>query len=243
MSSPESGSLEIERSAGIATLTFAHPKANCLPLSLLAGLAEAITNAGREHDIRVVVLQSTGCGSFCGGASFDEFKRIATLEEGIEFFLGFARILLAIRACPRFVVARVQGKSVGGGVGILAASDYALAHSSAAIRLSEFELGLGPFTIGLAVERKIGASQFGMMSIDAEWRDAAWAQRHGIYAGVYPKHEVLDTVLREFVQKLAGRSELATKELKQMLWTGTEEWPQILPERARISAELLLAAK
>ncbi len=171
---------------GIAVVAFQHPMSNSLPGAILRKLAETITEMGNNEAAKVIILRSEGEKAFCAGASFDELITIDNKEDGLKFFSGFAMVINAIRKCPKFVIARVQGKAVGGGVGLAAAADYTFAVESAAVKLSELAVGIGPFVVGPAVERKIGLSAFAELSIDAtSWRDAQWAQQKGLYAAVF----------------------------------------------------------
>ena len=236
-----SGVVTCSVEAGIANVSFYHPKGNSLPASLLRDLASRITSVGRRPDVRVVVLRSAGSGTFCAGASFDELKQIADPAAGKEFFMGFARVILAMRDCPRLVVARVHGKVVGGGVGLVAASDYAIATVDAPARLSEVAVGIGPFVVGPAIERKIGKAAFTSMAIDADWRDAHWATAHGLYTRVADNVAALDQVLGTLVHKIAGYNPDAMSQLKSALWEGTDHWPELLESRAAMSGTLVLS--
>lgn len=239
---PENGSITTEISDRIATITFHHPKGNSLPGKMLRNLADSITEAGQNEETRVVVLRSRGDGAFCAGASFDELIAISDYEEGKRFFMGFALVLNAMRKCPKLVVVRVQGKTVGGGVGVASAGDYTLAHTSAAVKLSELALGIGPFVVGPAVQRKIGSSAFGTLSIDAtSWYDADWALENGLYNKVCDSHEKLDREVDALAGQLAQSSPQAMKELKTVLWKGTDYWDSLLEQRAEISGRLVLS--
>jgi methylglutaconyl-CoA hydratase len=226
---------------GVARITFGHPKSNSLPGSLLRKIASIIDEVGSNPAARVIVLQSAGEGAFCAGASFSELQSISDAHTGREFFLGFSHVILAIRRCPKFVIARVQGKAVGGGVGVAAAADYTLALESSAAKLSELALGIGPFVVGPAVERRIGLSAFAEMSIDYDWRSAAWCKSKGLYHHTFPDIAQLDNAVDALVAKLSASSPEAMAELKAVLWQGTEHWEQLLPERAEISGRLVLS--
>src|SRR5690349_12146100 len=178
---PPNGRVAVEITDGIATVRFGHPKGNSLPGALLRELAERIADVGRDARARVIVLRSDGTGPFCAGASFDELTAIADEAAGKEFFSGFARVILAMLRCPQLVVTAVHGKVAGGGVGIVAASDYAIAIESAACKLSELAVGIGPFVVGPVIERKIGLAAFQGMAVDADWRDARWSHLQGLY--------------------------------------------------------------
>lgn len=227
---------------GIATITFFHPQSNSMPGELLRKLAFEINNAGNNADAKVIVLKSEGEKSFCAGASFDELISIADLETGKKFFSGFAGVINAMRTAPKFVLVRVQGKAVGGGVGIASAADYTLAVNSAAIKLSELAVGIGPFVVGPAVERKIGTAAFCELAINAtEWRDAKWATDKGLYANIYETIPQLDEAVNQLAEKLANSNPEAMQLLKKAFWQGTENWETLLIERAEMSGKLVLS--
>jgi len=236
------GGVDVHRSQGIATITFYHPQSNSLPGAVLRSLAENIENEGKHEDSRVIVLQSVGDKAFCAGASFDELIAIDDLETGKRFFSGFAMVINALRQCPKLVIGRVQGKAVGGGVGIASSVDYCFAVETAAVKLSELAVGIGPFVVGPAVERKIGVSGMSQLAIDAtEWRSARWAEQHGLYAQVFSNAEEMDAAIQTLAQKLASSNPEAMLELKKIFWAGTEHWDQLLIERAGISGKLVLS--
>ncbi len=241
MTEPASGTVTSRLDGGIATVSFSHPKGNSLPGALLAMLAEQVTAAGNDARARVIVLRSEGEGAFCAGASFQELQAITTAQQGTAFFMGFARLILAMVRCPKFVIARVQGKAVGGGVGVIAASDYALAHAGAAVKLSELAVGIGPFVVGPVIERKIGPAAFGALAVHATgWRDAGWARDRGLFADTHDSVEALDTAVDSLARELAGSSPEAMARLKRVLWQGTDHWEALLPERAAMSGALVL---
>lgn len=226
---------------GVATVSFFHPKSNSLPGQLLADIADAVTSCGKNEQAKVVVLKSEGERAFCAGASFDELLSIKDETGGKTFFMGFATLILAIRACPKFVIARIQGKAVGGGVGVAAAADYALATDRASIKLSELAIGFGPFVIGPAVERKMGTAAFTTLTIDTQWRDAQWAQNNGLYVDIFPSIEALDEAVAALASKLADYNPEAMAALKKILYQGTDHWPELLEERAAYSGRLVLS--
>ena len=237
----QDGTVTVAVADGIATITFFHPKRNALPASILRQLAEAIDAAALNPEARVVILASEGAGTFCAGASFDELRAIRTAEEGKEFFSGFARVILAMRRCPKIVIGRIQGKAVGGGVGLVAATDYSFALHTASIRLSELAVGLGPFVVGPVIERKIGRAAFGAITLDTDWRDAEWAQQHGLYTRVMDTEAAMDSVLPALAHRLRGVNPDALAQTKRMLWEGTNHWETLLFERAAISGRLALS--
>ena len=226
---------------GIADVCFGHPKSNSLPSLVLRALADEITALGGRDDVRVVVLRSYGAGAFCAGASFDELSSIRDKDQGKEFFLGFARVIVAMTRCAKPIVARVHGKTVGGGVGIVAASDYAIATENASLRLSELAVGIGPFVVGPAIERKIGPGAFAAMALDADWRDAAWGERHGLYARVCATTADLDAAVSKTAQSLSRANPDAVQRIKQIASSGTDDWPTLLDERAAMSGTLVLS--
>jgi methylglutaconyl-CoA hydratase len=236
------GYVNSNTAGGIATVTFHHPKSNSLPGHLLRGMAKAIEEAGKDPDVRVIILRSDGEKAFCAGASFDELVSIDSKEKGLEFFSGFALVINAIRKAPVFVVGRIHGHTVGGGVGLACAVDIAYAHESASARLSELAIGIGPFVVGPAVERKTGAGTFGVLSATpALRRSSAWCEARGIYAEVFPTLEALDARIDAHAKELAAYSPEAMADLKKVMWRGTEDWDALLPERAAISGRLVLS--
>ena len=237
----ETGRVQSATVDGVATITFSHPKSNSLPGKLLAELATEVTRAAGDANAKVILLQSEGEGVFCAGASFAELQAIKDPEGGKRFFMGFVNLILAMIRAPKFVVTRVQGKVVGGGVGIVAASDYAMATRDAELKLSELAVGLGPFIVGLPIQKKIGMGAFSAMSIDADWRSAKWARRNGLYADVQPDIKALDEALSTRVMMLASSNPLAMAKLKRVFWEGTDDWPTQLDARATMSGTLALS--
>jgi methylglutaconyl-CoA hydratase len=236
------GTVETKVNGAIASVVFFHPKSNSMPGSLLTRLASEITDLASHSGVKVIVVRSEGDGAFCAGASFDELKAVKDAASGREFFSGFAKVMLAMIRAPQFVVTRVHGKITGGGVGLVAAADYALATDKAALKLSELALGLGPFVIGPAVQRKVGHAQFAALSIDAAWRDAHWGERHGLYARVLASVTELDAALEQLTTFLSQANPEAIKQLKSALWSDTADWEQLLDRRAAISGALALSA-
>jgi methylglutaconyl-CoA hydratase len=234
------GYVRVERRGTISHIEFFHSQSNSLPSAVLGDLAKAIRDEGQDPAVRVIVLRSGGDRVFCGGASFTELSSISTEAHGLAFFSGFAHVINAIRTVPKFVIGRVQGKAVGGGVGLASAVDYCIATQHAAVKLSELAVGIGPFVVGPAVERKMGLSAMSQLAMDAtEFRSAAWAQQYGLYAQVVDDAVALDAAVDALAERLAGQSVEATAALKQALWQGTEHWGELLLERAAISGRLV----
>jgi len=242
MNNHQEGYVKTEHDHGIATIEFYHPQSNSLPSKILNDLAKAINDAGSNQSYNVIVLRSAGNGAFCAGASFDELMSIKTEAEGLQFFSGFANVINAIRKSHKFVIGRIHGKAVGGGVGLACACDYAIATEAASIKLSELAIGIGPFVIGPAVERKTGKNGYTALAMDAtEWRTAGWAKRQNIYSEMYTTIEECDDAVNALADRLAHSSPQAMQELKKVFWEGTENWNKLLAERAAMSGRLVLS--
>lgn len=226
---------------GIATVSFSHPKGNSLPGALLTKLAAEITAQGVRRDVSVIVLRSEGTGPFCAGASFDELTAIRDAAAGKEFFSGFARVVMAMVRAPKFVLTRVHGKAAGGGVGVVAASDFSVAVRGASAKLSELAIGIGPFVVGPCIEKKIGLAAFSAMTVDADWRDSEWCERHGLYSRLLASVGEMDASLDALAATLARSNPDAMARLKQVFWAGTEHWESLLAERAAMSGSLVLS--
>lgn len=236
------GSLYTSINNHIATVEFGHPASNSFPSELLDRLTKALNELSENDDVHLIVLKSEGERAFCAGASFDELMTISTLSEGKEFFSGFANVINAMRTCSKLIVGRVQGKAVGGGVGLISACDYALATEAAAIKLSELSIGIGPFVIAPAVERKMGKAALTELTLAAtEWKNAYWAKEKGLYAKVFETIDELDKELDIFTHHLASYNPDALNKMKQTLWNGTDHWNNLLMERAEISGQLVLS--
>jgi len=236
------GYVKTERHDAVTTIEFFHPQSNSLPGRLLEAITHEVHGAGNDTHSRVIVLRSAGEKAFCAGASFDELLAVQNADQGFQFFSGFAHLINAMRKCPQFVIVRVQGKCVGGGVGIAAAADYAIAVEGADVKLSELAIGIGPFVVGPAVERKIGVSAFSSLTIDATmWRDAEWARRRGLYAELHGQAAGMDESIQRLAGTLAHSNPEAMALLKASFWKGTEHWDQLLVERAAISGRLVLS--
>lgn len=236
------GKVNTKTENGIATITFSHPQSNSLPGLLLRTLADEITQAGFNSEAKVIVLKSEGEKTFCAGASFDELISIKDFETGKKFFSGFAAVINAMRKAPKFIIARVQGKAVGGGVGLASAADYTFAMDGASVKLSELAIGIGPFVVGPAVERKIGKAAFSQLTINAtEWQTAQWAKEKGLYNEIFSTITEMDNTLSTLATKLSTSNPEAMLKLKENMWEGTSNWETLLLERAEISGKLILS--
>ena len=236
------GYVKVETHQGVTTIEFHHPQSNSLPAKILDDLTQEIHSAGTNHETKAIVLRSAGDQAFCAGASFNELATITTAKEGTKFFESVANLINAMRKCPKLIIGRIQGSCVGGGVGLAAAVDYCIAYEKAQVKLSELSLGFGPFVVGPAVERKIGASAFGQLAIDAGmWRNSDWAKRKGLFAEVHPTIEGMDESVFRLSNALTHTNPEAMAEMKKALWKGTEDWDILLKERAAISGRLIMS--
>lgn len=228
--------------SGLATIEFFHPKHNSLPSDILSKLAQTITEAGEDDAVKLIVLKSGGDRTFCSGASFTELISINDLATGKKFFSGFANVINACRTCPKLIIGRVQGKAVGGGVGVAAAVDYCMATKFASAKLSELNVGIGPFVVGPAVERKVGISAMSQMTINADqFYSAEWAKQKGLYADVFDDVDALDKGVQDLADYLLSKNPEAQSMLKKVFWEGTENWDTLLAERAAMSGKLVLS--
>jgi methylglutaconyl-CoA hydratase len=235
------GYVKVETHSGVTTIEFFHPQSNSLPGKILADIEQQIYSAANDEKSRVIILRSGGEHTFCSGADFNELLAIKTVREGEAFFRGVANVINAMRKCPKFIIGRIQGNCVGGGVGLAAAVDYCIAWEKVQVKLSELSIGLGPFVVGPAVERKIGNAAFGQLSIDATmWRNSDWAKRKGLFAEVHPNIEGMDESIARLADCLAHLSPEAMKETKKMLWKGTDHWDELLKEMAATSGKLVV---
>jgi len=236
------GHVRTETHQGITTVEFSHPQSNSLPAVLLQDLAKVFRRLSDDVATKVIILKSGGDRSFCAGASFEELSAIKTEQEGLHFFSGFAHVINAMRLCSKLIIGRIHGKCVGGGVGLAASVDYAIAVEGADIKLSELAVGIGPFVVGPAVERKIGVSAFSQLAIDATmWRNADWARRKGLYAEIHNTREEMDESISRLAHTLTHSSPDAMTAMKKVFWRGTEHWDHLLLERAAISGKLVLS--
>ncbi len=235
------GTIQTHVENKVATITFFHPQSNSFSSELLNKLIDSINRFGKDSSVMLIVIQSEGNKSFCAGASFYELLEINTLEQGKQFFSGFANLINAMRICPKLIIGRVQGKTVGGGVGLISATDYCFATEAADIKLSELSIGIGPFVIAPAVERKIGTSALSELTIDGNWKTAYWAQKKGLFTRVFENNRDMDEAIDILTQKLAGYNPDALMEMKKVLWKNTDHWDTLLLEGADINGKLVLS--
>lgn len=235
------GSVRVSVADGVGTVEFAHPKGNSLPASLLGDLAGAISAMGADPSARVIVLRSAGTGAFCAGASFDEFTALADADAAKEFFSGFSRVILAMVRAPKFVLTRVHGRAAGGAIGLIAASDYSVAVRTASVKLSELQVGIGPFVVGVVIERKLGLAPFQSLAVHADWHDADWCERHGLYSALVEDERALDEAVAAHAKRLAASNPEAMAEMKRIFWLDTDDWEARMGERATMSGRMVLS--
>lgn len=234
--------VKLNKENGIGTIEFFHSQSNSLPGNILTELTNTITKAGEDNNIKVIILKSAGERAFCAGASFDELISINDEATGKKFFSGFANVINAARKCPKFIIGRVQGKAVGGGVGMASATDYCFATRFSSVKLSELAIGIGPFVVGPAVENKIGSSAFSAMTINAtKWFDANWAREKGLYTEIFDSAEEMDNEIKKLASTLSQSNPEAMRGLKEIMWQGTAHWDTLLIERAENSGKLVLS--
>lgn len=240
----EQGKIHTFIEESIGWIKFYHPKSNSLPSVLLNEIARAIHLYDKDASVKVIAIASEGANVFCAGASFDELLDIKNESEGKNFFSGFAKVILSMKESSKFVVARIHGKAIGGGVGIAAAADYSFALNTASVKLSELSIGVGPFVIGPAVQRRIGLTAFSELAINAtEWKSAQWAHQKGLYTSIYESEDLMDADIKKLLSNLSSSSIEAMSKMKQMFWEGTDNWSDLLYERASVSGALVLSIK
>lgn len=226
----------------VARINFFDIKKNSLSSNHLKQLADTILSFNKNPNITIIILESEGNAVFCAGASFDELLTIENEEQGKHFFSGFAEVILAMRASNKIIIGNIQGKAVGGGVGLIAACDYAIATTNASVKLSELAIGIGPFVIEPAVSKKIGKTAMAELTLNpTEWKDAQWALNKGLYAKIFENEEEAENFLSDYALKLSQYNPEALLEMKQILWENTQNWDHLLFERAAISGKLVLS--
>jgi len=216
---PERG-IRIERDGGILRVTLARPeRRNAFDATLIGELAEAFADVG---DARVVVLAGEG-PSFCAGADV-EWQRSSidlSYDENVEDYRRLYRMLRSIDRCPAPVVARVQGYALGGGSGLTACADVAVAGEDAVFGFSEVRLGIMPAVISPVVLAKIGPAAARRYFLTGERFDAATALRIGLVDEVAAD---LDETVERVVEDILAGGPTAVREAKRLvLEPGDEE--------------------
>ena len=225
-----------------ATITFFNAASNSFTSEMLADLTNQFNDLHHNDLVNVIVLQSKGEGPFCAGASLNELLLITDSTAGTAFFSGFANVINAMRKCSKIIIGKVQGKAVGGGVGLAAACDYTIATIQSSIKLSEIAIGIGPFVIEPAVSRKIGTMACSELTLTPHnWQTATWAHHKGLFTKIVANQTELDQEVTQLAHQISNYSSEALSKIKEVFWNGTETWDTLLIERAKISGQLVLS--
>jgi methylglutaconyl-CoA hydratase len=230
----------------VATVTIDRPDVhNAFNEVVIRELTEAMGAVGADDDVRVAVLASEG-PSFSAGADMNWMRSMIdySLEENIADSTAMANMLRAIRECPKPVIARVQGPTFGGGVGLTAACDIAVAVRAAVFALTEVKLGILPAVISPYVQEKIGAGNLRRYALTAERFDADEARRIGLVSEVVESPEEMDERIAFFAKLIRKNGPEAVaackavlREIQPVRWEqATTITTQRIAER-RVSAE------
>jgi methylglutaconyl-CoA hydratase len=214
-----SESLAIERHGPIGLITMNRPdRHNAFDDGLIAELTEALRSMEAEDGIRVIVLSGAG-KSFCAGADLNWMKRMAafSMDENRRDAMGLATLMRTLAHLHKPTIARVQGAAYGGGVGLVACCDIAVAAQSASFSLSEAKLGLIPAVISPYVVAAIGERAARRYFLTAERFDAAEAWRIGLVHELVGDHESLDDKIGEIVDAVLACSPSAQREAKDLI--------------------------
>jgi methylglutaconyl-CoA hydratase len=223
---------------GLATLDFYHPKANSLPLSLLSDLKSTILDL-YNHNVKVLILKSANEKVFCSGASFDELLALKDLQQAISFFSAFAQLMNAMVSAPFIIITQLNGKAIGGGVGLVAASDYVIASNQASIKLSEFKVGIGPFAIAPYLRNKMGMANFSHVTFNPSlFFDVQSLEVRSLINHIASTD--LDSQTIEKAKELLLYNFNALIEFKKLLWSNKEVLFTEALSNAKISANLVL---
>jgi methylglutaconyl-CoA hydratase len=204
---------------GLARVTLDRPAThNAFDEALIAALTEAFTALGSNPHVRAILMSGNG-KSFCAGADIAWMRRAGgwTEAENRADAMKLSDMLLAIDTCPKPVIARVHGAVAGGGVGLVACADMAVAIEGAKFRLSEVRLGLTPATISPFVVSKIGAGQARRWFLTAEGFGAAEAERMGIVHAVAADETKADAVIAGWLDHLAAAAPGAVADAKALV--------------------------
>lgn len=211
-------SVELSSDGAVAQVWLDRPaRRNAFDAALIAELTAVFEELGRAPRLRVLVLGGRGA-AFCAGADLAWMARQGEADEAAnrEDALRLARLFEALDRCPCPTVARVHGACFGGGLGLVAACDLALAADDARFSLSEAKIGLLPATIGPYVLRAIGHRAASRYMLTAEVFDAAEAARIGLVHEAVPAAQ-LDAAIARRVASLLGCGPLAQREIKRLL--------------------------
>ena len=210
--------LELESVGPVAWVWMNRPAVhNALNEDMIDELAETFLELGEDPAVRAIVLSGRG-KSFSAGGDVDYMKRqgAAPRAENLAGARGLAEMFRIVAACPRPTIARVNGAAMGGGLGLIAACDIAIASSAAIFAASEVRLGLIPSTIAPYVVRAIGPRQASRLFVTGERIDAAYAQRIGLIHEIAGPDQ-LDTQLQSVIHNLLVGAPGAQSAAKKMI--------------------------
>lgn len=215
---PSWTSLDLQRRAdGVAVLTMNRPAVfNAFDETLIAELDAAFALLGGDDSVRVIVLAGAG-KHFSAGADLQWMQRAAAAshDDNLDDARRFSAMLARIAECPKPTLARVQGAALGGGVGLVAACDMAVASEAASFSVSEARMGILPAVIGPHLVNAVGLREARRLALTAARIDAAEAQRVGLVQRVVPA-EGLDAAVDAFVADLLACGPTAQAEIKQL---------------------------
>lgn len=210
--------LTVTTEGRVATVTLNRPDMrNAFNETAIAEITGAFRALGNAQEVRAVVLAANGT-AFCAGADLNWMKKMAgyTREENLADATQLADMLRTIHACPKPVVARVQGDCYAGGMGLVAACDIAIAAETVNFCLSEVKLGLIPATISPYVIRAMGESAARRYFLTAERFSAQEALRIGFIHQVATP-DGLDAAVADIVRSLSANSPHAMREAKRLV--------------------------
>ena len=212
--------IKIERDArGVALIAMDRPEIhNAFDEIMIREIIEAFRDLGDDESVRVIIVGAEG-KSFCAGADLNWMKRAADYDEdqNREDAGELALMLNAIYACPKPVIARVQGNAFGGGVGVVAAADIAIGVADVQFALSEVKLGIIPAAISPYVIEAMGARYARRYFATAERFTAAEAFRIGLLHDLAPSAEAMDEQIGALCSALLANSPKAIEASKHLI--------------------------
>jgi enoyl-CoA hydratase len=230
--------LRVDRDGAVLRLTIdREDKRNALSGDVLRGMLEAVQSLQADDPERVVVVTGAGDKVFCSGADLGVMTNDATGLEQHEGRGLLRDVVLAFRACPRPIVARVQGLCLAGGVGLALGSDVVLASSAARFGLPEVNLGLWPFMVSALLARHVSPKHAMDLMLSGERFDAESAYDLGLVSRVLPA-ESFDADVAAYVDRLAAAPPIAVR-LGKAAWVAVEE-TALAPALDAMQAQLSL---
>lgn len=224
----------------VGTITLNRPDLhNAFNEEMIQGLEAAFLALGHQKDVRIIILRAES-KSFCAGADLNWMKKMVdySFEENVHDAMALAKMLKTIHDCPKPVIARVHGAAFGGGVGLTAACDMAVALESATFCLSEVKLGLLPAVISPFVMEKIGLSAAHRYFLTAERFNAHEAKRIGLVSEVAATPEALDEWIEGIVQHVCQNGPEAVQHCKKLIdAVGEMDWENLMHVTSRMIAD------